>query len=145
MRINVVTKNPLQLKYLTLIMISIIIPLVLVGGCLYYLIFQIMAEQLALPEVIAQNLIPVLHKINLFLLIGLPPIVILLFIWGATLTHRMIGPLERLENDLLKISKGDYFVRLKLRKNDDLKPIAEVLNNIIAKLKKCDSRDSKKE
>ena len=145
MRISVVIKNPLQLKYLTLIMISIIIPLALVGGCLYYLIFQIMAEQLALPEVIAQNLIPVLHKINLFLLIGLPPIVILLFIWGATLTHRMIGPLERLENDLLKISKGDYSVRLKLRKNDDLKPIAEVLNSIIVKLKKCDSRDSKKE
>ncbi len=145
MRISFVTKNPLQLKYLTLIMISIIIPLVLVGGCLYYLIFQIMAEQLALPEVIAQNLIPVLHKINLFLLIGLPPIVILLFIWGVTLTHRMIGPLERLENDLLKISKGDYSVRLKLRKNDDLKPIAEVLNNITVKLKKCDSGGGKKE
>ncbi|MFH1380640.1 MAG: HAMP domain-containing protein [Candidatus Omnitrophota bacterium] len=141
MRFGVVTKNPLQFKYLTLIMASIIIPLFFVAGCLYYLIFQIMAEQLAIPEFIAQNLLPVLHKINLLLIIGLPPIIILLFIWGASLTHRMIGPLERLENDLKKISKGDYSVRLQLRKNDDLKPIASVLNDIIEKLKKCDQKD----
>ena len=137
MRIKFITSNPLQLKYLVLILLSILVPLFFVGGCLYYIIFQIMAEQLAIPESIAYNLLPVLRKINFILIVGLPPIVVLLFIWGAMLTHRLIGPLERLEDDLKKIDEGDYSVRLSLRKDDDLKPVADVVNNIIDKLIKC--------
>lgn len=136
MRFKIVTKNPLQLKYLVLILVSIMLPLFIVGGCLYYLIFQVMAEQLAIPEAIASNLIPVFHKINLFLLIGLPPVIVVLFMWGATLTHKLIGPLERLEDDLEKISKGDYSVRVRMRKNDDLRPIADVINILMDKVEK---------
>jgi len=138
-----ITKNPLQIKYLLLILLSILVPLFAVGGCLYYLMFQVMAEQLAIPEAIAYNLIPVLEKINFLLLVGIPPIVVLLFIWGLMLTHRLIGPLERLEDDLRKIREGDYDVRLKLRKDDDLKPIADVVNDIIDKLIKSDRNKPK--
>jgi len=134
MRIRFFTKNPLQSRYLALILISILLPLFLVAGCLYYLIFQIMAEQLAIPEAIAYNLFPVVERINFLLLLGIPPIVVLLFIWGAVLSHRLMGPLERLEDDLRKISDGDYSIRLKIRKDDDLRPIADAVNKIINKL-----------
>ncbi len=136
MRIRFITKNPLQTKYLALIFVSILLPVFIVGGCLYYLLFQIMAEQLAIPESIAYNLFPVVERINFLLLVGVPPIVILLFIWGAVLSHKMIGPLERLENDLKKISEGDYSMRLRIRKDDDLRPIADVINRIIDKLER---------
>jgi len=141
MRFRFILKNPLQRKYFLLILFSILIPLFIVGGCLYYLVFQIMAEQLAIPESIAYNLIPVLQKINFLLIVGLPPIVVLLFIWGVMLTHRLMGPLERLEDDLKKISEGDYSIRLKLRKDDDLKPIADAVNRIIDRLVKCGNVD----
>lgn len=136
MRLRFVTKNPLQLKYLALILASIMLPLLIVGGCLYYLIFQIMAEQLAIPELIAYNLIPVVEKINFLLIIGIPPIIGLLFIWGTILTHRLIGPLARLQEDLKKISEGDYSIRLKIRKDDDLRFLVNVINKIIDKLEK---------
>lgn len=136
MRLRFITKNPLQTKYLVLILVSILLPLFIVGGCLYYLIFQIMAEQLAIPESIADNLIPVLQKINFLLIIGIPPIIILLFIWGVILTHRFIGPLQRLEDDLRKISEGDYSIRIRVRKDDDLHPIADVINKIIDRLQR---------
>ncbi len=136
MRIKYLTKNPLQFKFLVLILISIMTPIFLVGGCLYYLIFQIMAEQLAIPESIAQNLIPVLDKINFLIILSMPVVIFLLFLLGLILTHRLIGPLKRLEDDLTKISEGDYSIRLKLRKDDDLRPIAEVINKIINKLEK---------
>ncbi|MBN1354559.1 MAG: methyl-accepting chemotaxis protein [Candidatus Omnitrophica bacterium] len=136
MRVKFITKNPLQRKYLVLILSSIMIPLFLAGGCFYYIMFQIMAEQLAIPESIAYNLIPVFHKINFLLIIGLTPTVVLLFILGVFLTHRLIGPLERLEDDLKKISQGDYTIRLKIRKDDDLRSIADVINKIIDMLEK---------
>ena len=136
MRIKFITGNPLQFKYFALILFSIILPLLLVAGCLYYLIFQIMAEQLAIPESIAYNLIPVVEKINFLLILGVPPIMVLLFIWGAMLTHRFIGPLNRLEKDLKKIAEGDHSVRLKIRKNDDLHSLASAINKVIDKLEK---------
>jgi len=136
MRIRFITKNPLQTKYLVLILISILLPLFIVGGCLYYLLFQIMADQLAIPESIAYNLFPVVERINFLLLVGIPPIVVLLFIWGVVLSHKLIGPLERLENDLRQISDGDYSIRISIRKDDDLRPIADVINRIIDKLEK---------
>lgn len=136
MRLRFVTKNPLQLKYLALILSSIMLPLLIVAGCLYYLIFQVMAEQLAIPESIAYNLIPVVEKINFLLVVGIPPIIVLLFIWAVILTHRLMGPLARLQEDLEKISDGDYSIRLKIRKDDDLRFLVNVINKIIDKLEK---------
>jgi len=136
MRIKFIAKNKFQRKFLALILLSTMVPVFVVGGYLYYIIFQIMAEQLAMPESIAQNLIPVFHKINFLLLIGLPPVIILLFIWGVILTHRLTGPIERMQRDLRKISEGNYSIRLNVRKDDDLRPLAEAVNKIVDKLDK---------
>jgi nitrogen fixation/metabolism regulation signal transduction histidine kinase len=95
-----------------------------------------MAEQLAIPESIASNLIPVVEKINFLLIVGIPPIIVLLFIWGGILTHRFIGPLNRLEKDLKKIADGDYSVRLRIRKDDDLHSLTDAINKVIDKLEK---------
>ncbi|OGW74841.1 MAG: hypothetical protein A2Z72_06650 [Omnitrophica bacterium RBG_13_46_9] len=134
MRFRLITKNPLQIKFILLILLAILLPMFIVGGCLYYFIFQIMAEQLAIPESIACNLFPVVEKINFLLMVSIPPITILLFILAIILTNRLIGPLQRLENDLKKISEGDYSIRLKIRKDDDLRLMAEVINKIVDKL-----------
>lgn len=71
-----------------------IAPLLFIGGCMYYLIFTIMAEQLGIPESIAYNLFPVIKKINLILLVGLPPIFAILLAWGIALSHRFVGPMN---------------------------------------------------
>lgn len=136
MRFKFVTKNSVQRKYLALILSSIALPLLIAGGCLYYLMFQIMAEQLAIPEAIACNLIPVLKKINFLLIIAIPPIAILLFILAAILTHKLIGPIDRMERDLKKISDGNYSLRIRIRKDDNLRPMAEAINKIIDQLEK---------
>jgi len=128
------SNNPLQKRFLFLILLSIFVPLIFVSACLYYLIFQILADQLAIPEFIAQNLLPALRKINVMLMVGLPPLVVVLFFWASALSHRLIGPLERLEEDLKKIADGDYSIRLKIRQDDELHPIVGAINRIIDKL-----------
>ena len=113
-----------------------IIPTAFVGGCLYYFIFTVMAEQLALPDVIALNLLPVIHKINYLLLLGLPVLFVVMLGWAVFLSYRFIAPLERLEVDLEKIDKGDYSVRLQISKDHDLGPIADVINDLVDKLER---------
>jgi signal transduction histidine kinase len=113
-------------------MISIIVPLVFSVACLYYLVFKIMAEQLGIPEYIALNLFPVIHKINMMLLIGMPPLFLVLIAWGIVLSHRFAGPIERLERELKKITHSkDYKARLHVRKGDDVKPIADAVNELL--------------
>ncbi len=111
-----------------------IVPTAFVGGCLYYFILTVMAEQLALPDVIAQNLLPVIHKINYLLLLGLPAVFVIILGWSVFLSYRFVAPLERLEEDLEKIDNGDYSVRLQITKDHDLSPIADVINDLVDKL-----------
>lgn len=134
-RSKFLTGSPIQLKYLYLLMASMVIPLLFVGGCLYYLIFNIMAEQLGIPESIAYNLFPVIKKINMILALGLPPIFLILILWGIIISHRFAGPLERLEKEIDKLSKSDdYSMRIKVRKYDDIKPIEEAINKLLNKI-----------
>ena len=101
-----------------------------------------MAEQLALPDVIAVNLLPVIHKINYVLLVGLPIVFLIILGWSSILAFRFVAPLERLEEDLEKIDKGDYSVRLQIRRDHDLSPVADVINDLVEQLQKHKGQSS---
>ena len=131
-RKKIFTNKRVQLKYLTLLMVSMAVPLLLAIGCLYYLIFNLVAEQLGIPESIAYNLFPVVKKINTILAIALPPLFLLLIWWGTILSHRFAGPLQRLEREINKVAHtGDYSHRIHLRKHDDIKPVTDALNRLL--------------
>ena len=119
-----------------IIILSMIIPTVFVGGCLYYLIFTVMAEQIALPDMIARDLYPVIQTINYTLALGLPVVFVILLTWAVILSYRFVAPLERLEEDIAAIDEGDYSVRLEINKDHDLSPIADVINDLVDQLEK---------
>jgi len=131
-RTRYLTGSRMQMRYLGLLLVSMMLPLFIIGGLLYYLMFNIMAEQIGVPEYIAINLFPVINKINTILVFGMPPILFVIILWGIALSHRFAGPLERLEKELGSITKNrDYGRRIKLRKNDDLLLIAESINTML--------------
>ena len=134
-RKKILANKRVQLKYLMLLIVSMAVPLFFAIGCLYYLIFTVMAEQLGIPESIAYNLFPVVKKINTVLVIGLPPLFLLLIWWGVVLSHRIAGPLQRIEKELSKITNShDFSHRINLRKNDDVKPVADAINKLLDSL-----------
>lgn len=133
-RTRYLTGSHIQMRYLTFLMVSMIVPLVFVGGCLYYLIFELMARQIGIPEYIAYNLLPVIKEINFILLIGVPPLLLILIVWGIVLSHRFAGPLERLESELRKmLDEGKHKHRIHIRKSDDIRPIADEINKLLDK------------
>ncbi len=115
-------------------LLSMVLPTVFVGGCLYYLIMTVMAERIAFPDIIARDLGPVIQTINFLLLVGLPVVFAVLITWAAVLSYRFVAPLERLEEDIEKIDNGDYTVRIQIAKDHDLFPIADVINDLVYKL-----------
>ena len=117
-----------------IMLLSMVLPTVFVGGCLYYLIVTIMAERIAFPDIIARDLVPVIQSINYTLLVGLPVVFIVLITWAVILSYRFVAPLERLEEDIERIDGGDYTVRIQIEKDHDLAPIADVINDLVHKL-----------
>ena len=136
MRRFYLTRNRLERRYLRLIALSLILPILITGGCLYYVIFNLMAAQLGIPEVVAYHLLPVIKKVNLVLAISLPVLFLILFSIGLILTRRLVGPVERLEKELDEIIIKDPSKRLKLRRDDTLKPLVDDINTLLDKASK---------
>ncbi|MBU3911221.1 MAG: methyl-accepting chemotaxis protein [Candidatus Omnitrophica bacterium] len=64
-------------------------------------------------------------------------IALLLFSWRIlVLSHRLAGPMYRLEKDLEDIAKGNFSIRIKFRKKDELKSIADGINRILDEMEK---------
>lgn len=57
-------------------------------------------------------------------------------IWmGVLLTHKVAGPLVRIQAALTRMTNGNYDVHLQLRKLDALKELAEGINRLAASLR----------
>ena len=137
MRKIYLTKHALQYRYLSIIIASIVLPTVLVGGCLYYLIFTVMAKRIGIPEFIEATLVPVINQVNLIVAIGFPILFFGLVWWGLILSHKLAGPIERLEKELDQIIEEKHHKnKIHLRTGDDLKPIADKINKLLEKYKK---------
>jgi hypothetical protein len=129
--------TPVQNKTLTLVFLAAVVPAAIVSVCLYYLIFNMLAWQLGIPEIIAYNLVPVARKVNIILLASLP--VALFFIWFAALelSHRIAGPIYRLEKELTDRLEGKKTGPIQLREKDELKQLADKINNLMQRSKQA--------
>lgn len=123
----------LQNKLLVVIFGSAVIPAAVIGICIYYLIFTLLALQMVIPELIVYNLVPVLHKLNLIIAIAVPVLLLLIWFIALELSHRIVGPIYRMERELEERIAGLKSGPIKLRKNDEFKGFAEKLNRLICK------------
>lgn len=125
--------TPAQKKLLNLIFASAIIPAGIAIISLYYIIFNLLTQQMMVPETIVHNLIPVLRMVNLIILITIP--ITLLIIWSIALvlSNRILGPLYRLEKELDARIAGQARGPIKVREKDVLKPLADKINKLLSK------------
>lgn len=122
-----------QKKMLFLVFSSAILPAVIVAACLYYLIFHMIASQMVFPEAIAYNVIPVLRKINVIIAVALPLSLFLIWIIALELSHRVAGPLYRMEKELDERINGHKHGPIRLREKDEFKLLADKFNKLICK------------
>ena len=130
-------KHPIQRKYLKFILAAMCLPTVFMTACLYYLIWQAVAHELAVPELIAQSLLPALQRVNYILLVGIPVVFATIFYFAVQLTHRLAGPIYRIETSLADIIKTrDFKKSIHIRKDDDLQILVDEINTVIREASK---------
>lgn len=127
-------KEVFQLKYTGIILLSILSTVLLAGAMIYYTVFPYLSEKLA--NVYPQNrLVIILAQANVRLLYVVLVLIPLAAWLGIMLSHRIAGPWYKLENILVEMSKGNVSEAIKLRKNDELKSLADALNSVTARIR----------
>ena len=140
LRVKWLMKHPIQAKYLLIVLIAMLGPMLLLGYCLYHLVFNLLAKEMVFPEAIMTNISPVIDEVNSLLVLILPGIILIIIFLALVISHRFAGPIERLENDLDEIIAGDYERKIHVRKRDDLAGIAQRINVIVKILREKNHR-----
>ncbi len=119
-----------QIKYVILGIMLFLITIAIVQANLYY---QIMKMAMQDPGLTGFSVL--ISKINIvfigWFLVG----VILIVVGGMFISHRIVGPLKRLEHQLLTVGEGHIYTEMKTRKRDEFKEINLAYNQMILGLR----------
>lgn len=123
-----------QLKYVGVILALMLATAVLCAYVVYYTAMVSMGEKLALvyPQ---GRLISIIKTVNFRILFSLVIVTPLVVVLGIVLSHRIAGPIYRIEKFLNTVSTGDLSARLTLRKNDEFINVATAINTAIDSIK----------
>lgn len=120
-------KKALQFRYIGLIFGLLLLASIVTGYTVFTTCWTLFGEKLA--SVYPQGrLLYVLRNINLTLIRNLLLISPLIFILGVFFSHKIAGPVYRIEKSVQEIIKGNLTLKIKLRKGDELGDLADAVN-----------------
>jgi hypothetical protein len=125
--------NRMHREMFFLVFWSMLIPAALTAIGLFYLIFSITAEQAGFPETIAYTLIPAAKKVLWILAVTTPAVMAVALFLAHRLTHRIVGPFDRIVREMDQILKGERQGPIVLRPQDKFQPLVDLINRLIAK------------
>ncbi len=123
-----------QLKYVGLILLLMFLTAALCSYVVYYTSMLMMGAKLA--NVYPQGrLLYIVKAVNFRILLSVILVTPLVGVMGIFLSHRIAGPIYRMEKFLRNMADGDFSSRLVLRQNDELKNLADGINYLSDSLK----------
>ena len=126
-RRTIFIKKKLQLRYMLLIVTSVLCGLAIMTLELCATLNELFDAYPVLVQPIYDEFIPIVssffYKIAIY--------VLLVVIISAILSHKMAGPVYRFEQTCKAIAKGDFSQRVRLRKGDRLTELQDEFNKMM--------------
>lgn len=123
-----------QLKYVGLILALMFLTAALCSYVVYYSTMLLMGEKLA--NVYPQGrLMAIVNAVNFRILLSMVFISPMIVVIGILLSHKIAGPVFRMEKVLDNMSKGDLRANIVLRKGDEMATLAEAINKVTDSIK----------
>lgn len=130
-RVNFLVKTGLQLGLTLRFLFLIVFFAIFVGFEVFVSIWPVVSE--AIPG----DLMHLVRNQIFFRLICFAiPVVFVIAACSIVFTHRIAGPLSRLEETLKRLVKGEDVEHIHIRKTDELKELASRINDLIGVLRK---------
>lgn len=132
-RIRYLIRNEFQLNSVRMILFFTVF-VAIIGMGLAYRAVWVTVQKLGIVQYdVLEVFLPTISLLTLFELLALLPVVIVSVVY---FTHKIAGPLVRIERELHNIAEGNFNIKINLRKDDELKHLASVVNHMADGLKK---------
>ena len=125
--------NKIHLEIFLLVFLAAVLPAAIVAIALYYLIFGVMANQFAIPEIIAYNILPAAEKVVIILLVATPISILILLFLTYKITHKIIGPFDRIIRELDECVNDKRQGPIVIREGDKFQILVEKINDLLNK------------
>jgi methyl-accepting chemotaxis protein len=129
----------LQLRFARFVIGFVFFSSAFTGLTIFGTTFLLMGEKLA--SVYPQGrLVPIFQSVYFWAFVGLLAVLPVIF-WGSIVfSHRIAGPLPKIYRVLANIGEGNFDIKLTLRKHDELRELADVINEMAKKLRERESK-----
>ncbi len=122
-----------QLKYTSLILLLMFVTAGFCSYAIYYTTMILFGEKLA--SVYPQGqLVSIVKTVNFRIFMSMILISPLVGALGIYLSHKIAGPIYRIEKFLGTMGTGDFSTRITLRKGDELVSLAGAINRLVDSL-----------
>ena len=123
--------NIMHREIFIIVLGAALIPTLITAVVLFYLIFNITAEQIGIPESIAYNVIPAANKVVSILVIVMPLVVVVFLVLAYKISHRIIGPFDRIVRELGDRLETKDHSPIRLRPGDKFQPLVNKINELL--------------
>ena len=122
-------KKGFQLKYVGLILALMFMTAVICSYVVYYTVMITLGEKLA--NVYPQGrLVSMVRTVNFRIMLSIIFITPVVAVVGIYLSHKIAGPIFRMESFLKNMASGNFASRITLRKGDELVSLADGMNSL---------------
>lgn len=100
----------------------------------FYATFAVLSQKLMgiYPEA---RLVQIFRSTYFALFLAFLAVTPIIFYGAVVFSHRIAGPLPKIYQALRDIGEGNFNIKVILRKNDELKDLADAINEMTSKLK----------
>ena len=123
--------NTLHREIFFVVLGAALVPMLITAIGLFYLIFNITAEQIGIPEYIAYNVIPAANKVTWILAFVTPPVIAVILLMAHRVSHRIVGPFDRIIRELDNRVMTKSREPIKLRPGDKFQPLMDKVNELL--------------
>ena len=127
-------KKGFQLRFMTTIIIAMVLIALVTGLTIYYAVMQTLTTQFH-----GENLALVKHAITYRLFLRSFLLILAIAIISVFLSHRIAGPIYKFEQTIKECASGKKVNAIKLRKGDEFYELASAINNLIQTKKPTES------
>lgn len=127
-RKRIIVKSEYQTKLALTFFISIIVYSLILGAIIFYPLYSELNKAVTLQEQTRiSSIILFLHQRIWF---GFLAVAALASLQALFASHRVVGPMYRFEKAVEELKKGNYSVRIRIRKRDEFREMEGLLNTL---------------
>jgi len=130
-----------QFRYLFIIISTMLISMASVYFTVFYVIWnKVIDEFFFVPEA-SKKLADIFVQTSQLLVIPVILLAVIFTFAGIILSHRVAGPIFRVECVARELAKGNLDIKIKFRKGDELQELADSLNGMITGIRSMVKED----